>query len=523
MIKTHLITDDTLDRVFRGAEKLYKAVSVTMGPRGRNVIFRKAGGRTGVTHDGVTVAKAVKLSDPTEDVAADLLKEAAAKLDATTGDGTTTVTVLTYHILKAAIDYVKEGVNPMKIRLALDEDVVKVVKQIEALADKDVKKDTLVAVATVASGSPEIGKEVGEIVHEAGASTPVLLGFSDSAETYTEVIKGFKIDAGPASPYLMEGAGVRQELKDPYIIVCDAKLRDKDDVLPLLRLIATIDPEKRKFLLVTSEIAGDALSLMVVNHLKGFAGVTVARIPPTIGSPTEYLTDIAMSTGAKLLSRNSGHTISQPSLEHFGSADKVVVEPNETVIVGGRSIGEDLNAHLASLRTLADKGKSASARKFAEDRILTLEQKVLSIRVGGQSEADAEERHYRYEDAVGASRSALRHGVVPGGGTMLYDIGKDHDNPVLKDALTAPLKLVMSNAGLDTKDFPNISHGHGVDVLHPEDGVINLTERGVLDPVESEIEAVKTAVTIAGLLLTSGAMIVDEVTNEKAPEQFSLS
>jgi chaperonin GroEL len=521
VIKTDIQTDgNQLDSLLRGAEKLYKAVSVTMGPKGQNVIFKKYGKRAGVTHDGVTVAKLVKCNNEAEDVGADLLREAAMKLDATTGDGTTTVTVLAYHILKEAAEAIRGGESPMSLKLAIEALQPKIIAQIQKHTDNDVTLEKLQQVASVSSGDKEIGKAVGKVMFEAGKDTPIMLGFSQNNDTTTEVINGFKIDSGPASPYLMEGAGVKLEIPEVKIIVADAKLRDKDDVMPILQLMSTVPETERRFLLVCSDVAGDALAYMVANRLKGFAEIAVARVPAHISSHAEYLSDVAVACGAKVLSRNTGNTIKEPKIEHLGSADKVTVEPRETVIVNGHPIKEDLDTRLQQLQEFKKSGKTEAARKFAQDRLMTLEQKVVGIFVGGQSETEAEERHYRYEDAVGACRAALRGGVVPGGGTLLWSLstmpvlihGPDEQNiagDILGSAMRQPLLKVLSNAGISV-DGLAITLGLGVDVMHPEDGVIDLVERGIIDPAESEIECVKTAISIAGLLMTSGALIVDE-------------
>ena len=527
MIKTKILTDgDPLESVLRGAEILYKAVSTTMGPRGRNVIFRKHNKRVGITHDGVTVAKLVKLDDDAEDVGADLLREAAMKLDITTGDGTTTVVVLAYHILKKAAEYIQNGENPMKLKLALDDLQGDILDKIDNIVDKDVTEDKLIQVASVAAGDYSIGKSVGKVIFEAGPDTPIMLGFSENGETRTEIINGFKINAGAASPYLYaDSAGVKVEIDSPKIIVVDAKLRDKEDVMPLLSTISQLPAEERKFLLVCADIAGDALSLMVINHLKRFAQVAVARVPESISSQTDYLNDVAISCGAQLLSRNAGNSIKEPKLEHFGQAKRVTVEPRETVIIEGKFIPEDMDSRVEALKKFKKGATDAATRKFADDRLKTLDQKIVSIYVGGQSETDAEERHYRYEDAVGASRAALRGGVVPGGGTLLWAIAESLEQStvgnIMREALRQPILKILDNAGLTIEQQPwwkqwrhqvkdyEIELGMGIDVMHPEYGVIDLVKAGILDPAESEIECVKTAIILAGLLMTGGALIVD--------------
>lgn len=523
-IKTKIITDsEALGAVLSGAEQLYKAVSTTMGPRGQNVIFKKYGKKVGITHDGVTVAKMVKVdSSEAENLGAELLREAAMKQDATTGDGTTTVTVLAYHILKRASEDIKNGKSPMVLKLELESRLDNIISSINRHTNKEVGLKELVDVASVSSGSRDIGEKVAKVIFEAGKDTPILLGFSGTTDTISEVVNGFKIDSGAASPYLMDGSGVKVEIPNPKIIVVDAKLRDRDDVLPLLRLTAQIPDNERRFLLVCSDISGDALSYMVANRLKGFADIAVARVPQHINSHAEYLSDVAISCGAKVLSRNTGNTIREPKLAHFGSADKVTVEPRETVIVNGHPIVEDLDHHRNTLENFKKESKLPAARKFAQDRLYALEQKIVGIYVGGQSETDAEERHYRYEDAVGACKAALRGGVVPGGGTLLYSIGKSEiksGNSILGQALQEPLKKVLDNSGVDYTNL-DIEVGKGIDVLNPSEGIVDLTKKGILDPAESEIECVKTAVTIAGLLMTSGALIVDEGEVDETSEQI---
>lgn len=518
MQKTRIVTDnEPLEVVLRGAEKLYKAVSETLGPRGKNVVFRKHGKRVGITHDGVTVAKMVKSNDEAEDAIIDIMREAALALDSATGDGTTTVTVLTFALVQTLSKLIHQGYSPMAIKRELETLSPRIVEMIRKHIDTDITEQKLIQVASVSAGDSEIGDMVGGLMYEAGKDTPILLNFSQNQETYSEVVKGFKIDSGPASPYLM-GNNVYYELIKPKIIVVDAKLRDRDDVMPLLETMSTIPGEARKFLIVCTDISADALAYMVANHVKGFAEIAVARVPSHIMSASEYLADVATATGSKVIARNSSQSLGEPSTDYFGSADKVTVEPRETVIVNAHPIEEDFSLKVEQLKKLRDTGKTEAARKFAQDRLMALEQKIVAVFVGGKSDSDAEERHYRFEDAIGASKAALRGGIVPGGGTLLAQIAKDiqSDNPIdmcVSYALVVPIEKLYQNAGITDKK-KEVTLGHGFDVMHPEDGVIDLVERGILDPAESEIESVKTALTVAGLLLTTGAMIIEEADDE---------
>lgn len=519
-MRTRVLTDaEPLDNLLKGAEVLYKAVSTTMGPLGNNVIFRKNGASTLVTHDGVTVANAVEIDNAAQDVGADLLREAAKKLDGTTGDGTTTVTVLAYHMIKEASKLIKEGANPQRLRLELEKAAKEVIFEIKDLII-DPSEKLVEEVAITAAGSEEIGKEVGVAIYKAGKDTPVVLGVAEGGTTSIETINGFKINSGPASPYLMEGAGFKLEIIDPSIVVVDATLRTKEDIIPILQTFAALPADEHKFLLVCTDVTSDALSLLVVNRLKGFGEIAVVRVPQGIVAGSAYLQDVAIATGAKVLSRNTGHSIASPSPEDFGSAERVVVELDNTVIVNGRANPEEFKTHIESLKAAK---KAEKNTQFMRDRLATMEQKIVSIRVGGQSETEVNERNYRYEDAVGATKAALKGGVLPGGGTVLYCLGCDTSNQIMGKALKAPLQKVLANAGL--KVPKGIKIGLGVDVFKPELGLVHMLDRGIVDPAQSEIEAIKTAVTIAGLLLTSGALIVDEKepSDEKTPAQFGLN
>lgn len=519
---TTIITEDTTKTILSGAKKLYEAVSTTMGPRGSNVIFRKQGAKVAVTHDGVTVAKAVSLGDGAEDVGADLLREAAMKLDAMTGDGTTTVTVLAYHMLKEALKEIELGKNPMKLKIALDKDQVQVLDAIKK-ATKEATDKEIIQVAQVASGDKEIGQEVGELISEVGKDTPIFLELGESSETTKEVINGFKIYSGSASPYLLDESGIRHEAREVNVITVDAKLRDKDDVMPILKLIGSLEPTNRKILLVANEVAGDALSLCLVNTAKGFADIMVVKTPQTIKNSTDYLTDLAISTGGILLSRNGSHPLDKISPAHMGYAKRVIVELTETTIIEGIADQELLATHKANLEKLVDTA-TGDVKKFAEGRLQTLGQKIAIIRVGGQSQTEIEEKNYRYEDAIGAAKSTLKGGFLPGGGTLFYELSHSVKNPILKAALKAPIQKIYENAGIELNEYMNeIRAGYGVDVMNPDKGVINLVDQGIIDPAESEEQCIRTAVAISGLLMTSGAIIVDETEKNKNEIELQAS
>ena len=513
MVFSDIITDKALDTVYSGVKKLHDAVSVTMGPRGRNVVIRKNGARTAVTHDGVTVARSIKLKDRAEDSAAEILREAASKMEAVTGDGTTTVTVLTHALLD---NFRKSKMNPMELipyLYLMEEEIVSKIKE-EKL---EPTRENVVNAATVASGSKEIGESIGNLLFNAGHKTPVVLGFSDMDDTIIEEIDGVKIASGPASPYLADPSGANTEIEAVKVAVIDAKLRDKTEIIPILSLLSGMQPEDRKLLLVVNDISGDALALCVMNKLKGFAEIAVARVPQGIHSASEYLSDIALATGATLLSTNTEASVKQPTMEHFGSASRVIVSPGETLIVGGECSEKDMKKRIESLEKI-EATKSGPFKKFAQDRLATLNQKVISIMVGGKSGTEAEEKHYRYDDCIGATKAALRSGVVPGGGTLLAGIAESMGNSkvekAVKKALWEPLRKVLFNAGITKIKERQFDVGIGVDVLAPNLGIVDLVERGIVDPMESEVECVRTAFGAAALLLSMGAMVIDGEENE---------
>lgn len=521
MIHTQVLTGkDPLDIILSAVEKLYTPVANTMGPLGKFALYRQYGRPVGTTNDGVTVAKLVHSDDDAEDAIIDYVRESALKLDDTTGDSTTTVVVLTRTIIKYAIEAIKKGEDPTRLRLALEALEPEIIKQIVDVIDDDVTLEKLINIATTSAKDREIGEEVARTVWDAGEDTPIMLGFSDSEETFAEVIDGFKIDSGPASPYFIR-EGVATEVIDPYIVVVDAKLRDKEDILPMLRIGASLPAGERNMLFVVSDIAGDALQFLIANHTKGFAEIACARVPQAVQSHTEYLSDFALACGAKLLSRNGSHTIKNVTLEDFGKAQKVTVQPTETVVMNAQRVEEDFNALVSSLKEMRKDHKTKAGRKFADDRLKMLDQKVISIFVGGQNSKDAEKRHYSYEDALGASKAALRGGIVSGGGTLLFTIassmGDTKAGKILYKALRAPLIQVLDNAGFGHKKkwyrrygpLDQVVTGFGYDATRPNEGLVDLVKRGIVDPADSEIESIKTAINIAGNLITNGALIVE--------------
>lgn len=535
-IRTDILTgEDPLDVILAATEMLYKPIAASMGPKGRYTLYRQYGRGVGTTNDGVTISKLVRSNDDAEDAVIDYMRAAILELETLIADSTTTGFVLTREILREAITQIKKGENPIRLAAALQALEPDIIEFINKSTDRDVTYQKLIDIATTSAKDSVIGEQVAKTVWDTGEETPIVLGFSDSTETSSEVIDGFKIDSGPSSSEFIR-SGVSTEILDPYIVVVDAKLRDKEDILPMLRISAQLPETDRKMLFVVSDIAGDALQFLIANHTKGFGEIACARVPQSIQSHTEYLSDLALSCGAKLISRDGETTIRNVTLDDFGRAQKVTVQPTETVIVNGQRIKEDFDTHIASLKGMKKDHKTKAGRKFASDRLKLLDQKVISIFVGGQNSKDAEKRHYAYEDALGASRTALRGGTVPGGGTLLYTVGSYLFNNgskaenILTKALQAPIKCILDNAGFSYKKkwyqkrglLDSVVTGFGFDMTHPEDGFVNLVERGIVDPAESEIQSVRTAMNVAINLITIGSEIVERKTDD-VEQQVSLN
>ena len=527
MAKKIYYEEQAREKVLSGAKQLYDAVKVTFGPKGKNVIIEKDYGAPVITHDGVTVAEAVDLPSKEETmgeaVGAKLIKTAAQKLNKVAGDGTTTVTVLTYNILSEANKLIAAGINPMELRKGIEKAGAEIVKEIEKTSEKIEGNSKKVAeVATISAGDAEIGKLIAEVISKIGKDGVVTVEAGQGLEMEQEIVEGFSYDKGYASAFFITDVNRQEAVFDkPLILVTDKKISAANDILPLLEKCAQAG--KKDLVIIAEEVEGEALSLLVLNKLKGVFNSLVLKAPAFGDRRKEIMEDIAILTDTTVVSADKGLKLEEVGLEVLGSCGKVIATKDETTIIKGAGVRSEVDKRIALIRTLADAAKSDYEREEFEKRAAALQGKVAVIKVGGATETEIDEKKFRVDDAVAATKAALAEGIVTGGGVTLVNAANtldDSDNGmrIVKEALKAPFIHIMENAGLNAQallaQVESAKPGFGVNVMAPEKGLIDLKKDGVIDPAKVTKEAVKNTTSIAATAITMGALIC-EIPEEK--------
>lgn len=535
MAKKVFYGDDARARVLGGAEALYNAVKVTYGPKGGNVVVSKSYGAPTVTHDGVTVADSVDLPENDDEtlgykVGAELIKQAANKLNKVAGDGTTTVTVLTYNILKEANRLIAAGHNPQELRKGIEEAGREVVAELEKLTEPIEGKPSRVAeVATISAGSQEIGDLIAEVIAKIGKDGVVTVEAGQALEMESEVVEGFSIDRGFTSALFVTDVN-RQEavFEKPAVVITDKKLSSIQDVAPILEKLAQAG--KKDLVLIAEEVEGEALSIMVLNKLKGVFNSVAIKAPSFGERRKEVFEDIAVLTGATVVSEERGMTFDNTGMEVVGSARKVIVGKDESTIIEGAGSKDAVEARIAQITMQAENATSSYDREQYEQRAAALSGKVAVIKVGGASETEIDEKKFRVDDAVAATKAALAEGIVAGGGVTLVNLagsiaadGTDSRSAgkvILKNALKQPFVQITTNAGLNSQallaQVEAAKSGQGVNVMQPEAGLVDVKKAGVIDPARVTKEAIQNAVSIAATAATMGALVVDVPEKEPA-------
>ena len=535
MAKKVFYDDDARARVLGGAEALYNAVKVTYGPKGRNVVIAKGFGGPTVTHDGVTVAEGIELPENDDEtlgykVGADLIKQAAKNLNKQAGDGTTTVTVLTYSILKEANRLIAAGHNPMELRKGIEQAGAEIIRQLDTLAEPiEGKSDRVAEVATISAGDAEIGKLIASVIEKVGKDGVVTVEAGQGLELEAEVVEGFSLDKGWVSPFFVTDTG-RQEAvyEKPAILITDKKISSVQEFLPMLEKLA--QSGKKDVVLIADEVEGEALSILVLNKLKGVFNTVAVKAPSFGDRRKEILRDIAVLTGATVISEDRGLTFENAGLEVLGSARKVIVGKDETTIIEGAGKPSAVEQQIAEIKTLSDNASSEYEKEQFDKRAAALSGKVAVIKVGGATETEIDEKKFRVDDAVAATKAALAEGIVAGGGVTLVNVaagltteGADSiaaGRHILCDALRQPFLQIMRNAGLNADallaQVEAGKAGFGINVMKPEDGLVDVKKAGVIDPARVTKEAVQNAVSIASTAATMGALVVD-VPEPEAP------
>lgn len=536
MAKKVFYDEDARNRILGGAEALYDAVKVTYGPKGRNVVIAKGFGGPTVTHDGVTVAESVELPEDDDQmlgykVGAELIKQAASKLNKAAGDGTTTVTVLTYSILKEANRLIAAGHNPMQLKKGIEEAGREVVAELNKHAESiEGKKDRVAEVATISAGDEQIGKLIADVIAKVGKDGVVTVEAGQGLEMESEVVEGFSLDKGWASPFFVTDSARQEAIYDkPAIVITDKKLSSAQEILPLFEKL--MQAGKKDIVLIADDVEGEALSFLVLNKLKGGLNTVVVKAPSFGDRRKDILADIATLVGGQVITSDLGMKFDTVELDVVGSARKVIVGKDESTIIEGAGNASDVKARITQITALADNATSEYDREQYEKRAAALSGKVAVIKVGGATETEIDEKKFRVDDAVAATKAALAEGIVAGGGVTLVNLaagikadGADSvaaGRQVVKNALRQPFLQITANAGLNSEallaQVETGKPGFGVNVMTPEKGLVDLKKTGVIDPARVTKEAVQNAVSIASTAATMGALVVD-LPEKEAPQ-----
>lgn len=541
MAKKIFYGQEARERVLAGAEQLYEAVKVTFGPKGGNAVIAKEYGGPIITHDGVTVAENIVLRDDKEEflgqkVGAELIKQAASKLNKKAGDGTTTVTVLTYHILKEANKLIAAGYNPQELRVGIEkagaEIVAKLTKQAESIEGNNAK---VAEVATISAGSQEIGNLIAEVIAKIGKDGVVTVEPGQSLAMESEVVEGYSLDKGFASPFFVTDPA-RQEAvyAKPDILITDQKIASVQEFVPFLEKLAQAG--KKDLVIIADEVEGEALSVLVLNKLKGVFNTVVIKAPAFGDKRKAIMEDLAILTGATVVSKEQGLTFENVGLEVLGSARKVIVTKDNSTIIEGAGSQQAVKNRIKELMIWADNTPHTYEKDQFKARQASLEGKVAVIKVGGATETEIDEKKYRVDDAVAATKAALAEGIVAGGGVTLINLasqlkisGSDAEKAgrqVLQTALKQPFMQIMKNAGLNADALlakvEDAKDGQGINVMQPEAGLVDLKQAGVVDPVRVTKEAILNSVSIAATAITMGALVVELPEEKPAPDMSGM-
>ena len=522
MAKQVFYGDEAREKVLAGAKTLADAVKTTMGPKGRNVVISKSYGGPNVTHDGVTVAEAIDLPENEdnlgEKVGAELIKQAAKKMNKAAGDGTTTVTVLTYEILKEANRLIAAGHNPMELRKGVEKAGAQVLSELNKIAEPvDGKNDLITEVASISAGDTEIGKLIANVISRIGKDGVVSVEAGQGLAMESEITEGFTFDRGYVSAYMATDTNRMEAVYDkPAIIITDKKISSAQEMLPLMeKLVAS---GKKDIVLIAEDVEGEALGILILNRLKGALNTVAVKAPSFGDRRKEVLQDIATLTGASVITSDQGMTFDNVGLEVVGSARKVIVAKDNTTIIEGAGDKTTISQRIDQIKTQAGVATSDYDREQLDKRAAALSGKVAVIKVGGATETEIDEKKYRVDDAVAAVKAALLEGIVPGGGVTPINLagkitGDSAGAEIVRNALLMPFKQLATNAGLNAEallaQVQEAKPSYGVDVANYQGKLIDLKKAGVVDPAMVTYQAIQNAVSIASTAMTMGALVVD--------------
>lgn len=513
-----------------GVNTLADAVKVTLGPRGRNVVLEKSYGSPLITNDGVSIAKEIELEDPFENMGAQLIKEVATKANDVAGDGTTTATILAQAIVKEGLKMVSAGANPMFIKKGIEKVTKEVINHLKARAKKIESNEEIAQVASISAGDEEIGKLIAQAMEKVGETGVITVEEAKSLETTLEVVEGMQFDKGYVSPYMVtDSERMVAELDNPFILITDKKISNMKDILPILE--QTVQTS-RPMLIIADELEGEALTTLVINKLRGTLNVVAVKAPAFGDRRKAMLEDIAILTGGEVISEEKGMRLEETSIPQLGSAKKVKVTKDATIIVDGMGEAGIIKGRVTAIKNQIAETTSDYDKEKLQERLAKLSGGVAVIKVGAATETEMKDKKLRIEDALNATRAGVEEGIVSGGGTILVEIAKDMDSfklegeegigvEIVKKALTAPLRQIAENAGVDgavvlekVKDMPE---GYGFNAASEK--YVNMIEEGILDPVKVTRSAIQNAASVSALILTTEVLVA----SKKEPKQPEMN
>ncbi len=521
---------DARERMLRGVDTLANAVKVTLGPKGRNVVIDRSFGAPRITKDGVSVAKEIELEDKFENMGAQMLREVASKTNDTAGDGTTTATVLAQAIVREGAKAVAAGMNPMDLKRGIDIAVAAVIKDIEKRAKPVASTSEVAQVGTIsANGDNTIGKMIAQAMQKVGNEGVITVEEAKSLDTEVDIVEGMKFDRGYLSPYFITNAEkMTAELEDVYVLLHEKKLSGLQAMLPVLEAVVQ---SGRPLLIIAEDVEGEALATLVVNRLRGGLKVAAVKAPGFGDRRKAMLEDLAILTGGQLISDELGMKLESVTVNMLGRAKKVVIDKENTTIVNGAGKKKDIEARVGQIKAQIEETTSDYDREKLQERLAKLAGGVAVIKVGGATEIEVKEKKDRVEDALNATRAAVQEGIVPGGGTALLRakkaVGKlSNDNSdvqaginIVLKALEAPVRQISENAGVEGsivvgKILENKDETFGFDAQNEE--YFDMVAKGIIDPAKVVRTALQDAASVAGLLVTTEAMVA-ELPKEAAP------
>ncbi len=525
-------SSDARDRMLRGVDILANAVKVTLGPKGRNVVLEKSFGAPRITKDGVTVAKEIELADKFENMGAQMVREVASKASDVAGDGTTTATVLAQAIVREGAKAVAAGMNPMDLKRGIDLAVAEAVKDIQARAKKVASSEEIAQVGTIsANGDASIGEMIAQAMQKVGNEGVITVEEAKTAETELDVVEGMQFDRGYLSPYFITNAEkMIAELEDPYILIHEKKLSSLQALLPILEAVVQTS---KPLLIVAEDIEGEALATLVVNKLRGGLKIAAVKAPGFGDRRKAMLEDIAILTAGQTISEDLGIKLENVTLDMLGRAKRIRIDKESTTIIDGGGSSQDIEARVAQIKAQIEETTSDYDREKLQERLAKLAGGVAVIRVGGSTEIEVKEKKDRVDDAMHATRAAVEEGIVPGGGTALLRakaaVAKlTSDNPdvqaginIVLRALEAPIRQIAENAGVEGSTVVGKindntkSDTFGFNAQTEE--FVDLLQAGIVDPAKVVRTALQNAASVAGLLVTTEAMVAEMPKNDAAP------